>query len=137
METKLYTILAQQVSAYQGYTSQQGLRGNRLESKLRAIAERIMDYVEKYMPIGSGIENTRLVLAKSTESVLVFSCAYHHMNETGFYTGYTYHEIKVSSSLTNEINIRITGKDRYDIKEYLDQIFFDALVQDVPMYEFL
>lgn len=124
MEQKLYTALAQLVSADR-------------QKNDSSTMQRIVEYVERYMPIGGGIENTRLVLAKSTESVLVFSCSFHHMNRNGFYDGYTYHEIKVSSSLTNEINIRITGKDRYDIKEYLDQIFFDALVQDVPMYEFL
>lgn len=141
MEQKLYVVLAQAVSTYSTYKNlaqQQEFGDNRLESELlAAVANQIMKYVETYMPVGGDIEDTRLVLAESTQNTLVFSCSFHHMNRNGFYDGYTYHKIKVMPSMLFEIDVRARGQNKNDVKDYLEEIFFYALVQSVKPYQFL
>lgn len=81
-----------------------------------------------YMPSGSGIDHgTHLDLDKSTGEKLVFHTAFHHMDENGTYDGWTEHTITVKPSLTWDITIRISGRNRHDIKEYMREVFDTAL----------
>lgn len=85
-----------------------------------------------YLPSGSGFNSgTNIDLDKSTDSKLVLSTSYHHMNEDGFYNGWTDHVITVNPSLTCEIELRISGKDRNGIKEYIHTVFMDILTQNI------
>jgi hypothetical protein len=86
------------------------------------------------LPSGSGIDSgTKLDLNASHAEKLVFDIAYHHMNDGGFYDGWTQHRIVVTPSFTG-INLRISGRDRNDIKDYLYQTYDYALKQDVTYY---
>jgi len=60
---------------------------------------------------------------------------FHHMNKNGFYDDWTDHTVIVTPSLSRDFDLRITGKDRNDIKEYLYEIFYYALRQDVEEYQ--
>jgi hypothetical protein len=94
-----------------------------------------------FMPSGSGIDcGTRLDWdASSCErqtsgeypSRLVFSFSFHHMNESGMYDGWTEHKLIVRPSLVFGIDLKITGRDRNGIKEYLYDVFQSALDQDI------
>lgn len=76
--------------------------------------------VEKYMPSGSGIDGgTELDLDLSAGDRLVFHFGYHHMNEGGMYDGWTTHTLIVKPSLTSGVVLKISGKDRNGIKDYL------------------
>lgn len=76
-------------------------------------------------PSGSGIDNgTTLDMSRSTEERLVLCTSFHHMNEHGMYDGWSEHEVIVKGSLWSDIDIRVTGKDRNGIKDYLSDVFF-------------
>jgi len=78
-----------------------------------------LDEAMEGAPSGSGIDNgMQLMLAASTRQKLVFRCEYHHMNEGGFYDGWTGHEIKVTPGWRGP-NIVIGGRNRNDVKDYL------------------
>jgi len=82
-------------------------------------------------PSGSGIDNgTEFLASESTPERLVFSADFHHMDENGMYDGWTEHTIIVTPSLWNKIHIRITGRNRNDIKEYLCEIFSSWLSEE-------
>lgn len=88
--------------------------------------------VKNYMPSGSGIDcGTQINLEKSTPEKLVFTFSYHHMNEGGMYDGWTEHTLTVRPSLAHDIDIRISGRDRNQIKEYLYETYQHALTQEV------
>jgi hypothetical protein len=87
--------------------------------------------VKEYMPSGGGIDNGTSLYDKATDNRLVFGTMYHHMNEGGYYDGWTDHTVIVTPSLTGGIDLRITGRDRNDIKEYLHQVFFGALTEEI------
>lgn len=88
--------------------------------------------VKEFMPSGSGFDNgTRIDLDASHTEKLVFTTAYHHMNDGGYYDGWTDHTVTVTPSLVHEFRLRIGGRNRTDIKECIEQAFADALRTDV------
>jgi len=83
--------------------------------------ERIM---KENAPSGAGFDSgTGLLYKESTGEKLVFNTSFHHMNEVGFYDGWTEHTVICTSSLAFDFNLRITGRDRNDIKEYIAETF--------------
>lgn len=93
-------------------------------------SETILQIVENCLPSGSGIDcGTKIDLDQSTPDSLVFDVDYHHMNDGGYYDGWTQHRVIVTPSLAREISIRITGPDRNEIKEYLYECYHSALLE--------
>jgi hypothetical protein len=82
-------------------------------------------------PSGGGIDScTKLNLEKSTPNKLVFDTAYHHMDGNGSYGGWTEHTVIVKPSLLWGYDLTISGRNRNDIKDYLEQTFQWFLDQD-------
>lgn len=98
--------------------------------------DRHTDTIEKlvsdHMPHGSGFDSgAKLDLDRSHADKLVFTTSFHHMNDGGFYDGWTEHTVTVTPSLSNEFNLRISGRNRNDIKEMMYQEFDYLLRTDV------
>jgi len=92
--------------------------------------DRINELVD-LLPSGSGIDcGTKIDLDASHAEKIVLYTSYHHMNDGGYYNGWTEHTITVTPSF-REINLRISGRNRNDIKEYLYETFEYALTQQV------
>lgn len=90
--------------------------------------EQIRLLIRDFMPSGSGWDHgTTLDLDKSHGDKLVFGGAYHHMDDAGYYDGWTQHHVTVMPSLQFGYHIRISGPNRNDIKEYLVDTFAYAL----------
>lgn len=86
------------------------------------------DIARNYLPRGSGIDRgTTIDREASNENKLVLTFSFHHMDEHGFYCGWTDHKCIVTPSLLRGIDIRITGRDRNHVKEYLYNVFDYAL----------
>lgn len=86
--------------------------------------------IEKNLPSGSGIDcGTKIDKRdlKSNQFKLVLS--FHHMDENGYYNGWTEHVITVKPSFDG-VNLSISGKNKNMIKEYLYDIFYYALTQE-------
>jgi hypothetical protein len=88
--------------------------------------------VREHMPSGSGIDNgTHFRASDSTAEKLVFATSFHHMDEYGGYDGWTDHTITVRPSLYHGIVLAISGRDRNEIKDYLYEVFYGALDQEI------
>ena len=84
--------------------------------------------IKSYFPYGSGFDSgTELVFDISTPEKLCFKTSFHHMNENGYYDGWTDHTVIVKSSLVFGFDFKITGKNRNDIKEYITDCFNNSL----------
>lgn len=82
----------------------------------------------EHMPRGSGFNNgTRIDWDRTSEDKLVFTTSYHHMNECGMYDGWTDHVVTVRASLVYGLDIRVSGRDRNGIKDYIADCFSAAL----------
>lgn len=86
--------------------------------------------VKDRMPSGSGLDaGTKFDFEASRLDRLVLITDFHHMNEHGFYDGWTYHKVIVTPSFVG-FDLRITGRDRNQIKDYLYDIFYQALGEE-------
>ena len=120
MNEPLYRKLATIIDAY-----------HRCEKELNPWStnhkERAERLVLDYMPSGSGIDaGTHLYLSESTGEKLVFGTSFHHMTE-GMYDGWTEHNITVRPSLIHGFTLTISGRNRNEIKDYLYEVFAEAL----------
>jgi hypothetical protein len=124
----LYVELAESLGAVIRCRAAPGQYGD-WEARHSARIERA---TKDYMPSGSGFDSgTTIDLDASTADKLVFSTSYHHMNENGFYDGWTDHDIIVTPDLASGFKLRITGRDRNGIKDYIAETFDSALRQPV------
>lgn len=115
---KVYEALAQAVEG-------------RTDDKWAEIMEEKIYAIMKGAPSGSGIDcGTKFILEKSGREKLVFASDYHHMNEGGYYDGWTSHLVIVTYNLFG-LNIRVTGRNRNDIKDYLSDLYYHWVTEDV------
>jgi len=84
----------------------------------------IHDIIKNEFPTGCGFDaGTRLDFDRSKPNKLVFATDFHHMNESGFYDGWSAHEVIVTPSLAFGFEVRVTGRDRNQIKDYIAEVF--------------
>lgn len=95
-------------------------------------AEERLNLIEReYLPSGSGLDaGCQILVDESHKDRIVIQADFHHMNEVGFYDGWTSHKIIVTPSLICGFDLKITGRDKNGIKEYLAQLFEHALEQE-------
>ena len=142
-DRKLYEIIAgkvQHLSTLNDKLSNATGRDDEL-ARLEEIADRVeqdLSNLRDLLPSGSGIDNgTRIDIrkcwVKSDEVVkLTLNTSYHHMNDTGYYDGWTDHVVTIRPTLTSSgFSLAITGRNRNDIKDYLGEVFEGALNEPV------
>lgn len=128
MARYLYSELATAIQAHKNCNA----RNPRNDEWFDKWTNRINELVRK-LPSGSGIDcGTKIDLDATHEEKLVLYASFHHMNDGGFYDGWTEHTITVTPSFTSKINLRISGRNRNDIKEYLNEEYYHALTQELP-----
>lgn len=93
------------------------------------------DKLQKLLPIGNGIEAKSVILLKSTEKRIVIDTAYWHPNVSYETSRWTDHQIVITPSFEGEINIRVTGKNLNNIKEYLNEVFREALMKEYEVFK--
>lgn len=95
-------------------------------------AEYVAALVREHMPSGGGFDcGTKLDMDASRPECLRFTTQFHHMDENGCYDGWTSHAIIVRPSLVYGLDIRVMGRDRNGIKEYIAECFDSALRGEV------
>lgn len=94
--------------------------------------ERIEYLCANFLPSGSGWDcGTKFDYESSREDRLVFTGSYHHMHDSGMYDGWTDHAITVRPAFDG-LSIKVSGRDRNEIKDYLAEQFDYALSQQAP-----
>ena len=89
-----------------------------------------LETIEKdYLPMGSGIDSGCKIVSADGNKIVI-STAFHHMDQNGYYDGWTEHNIIVKPSLIYNFNISITGTNKNNIKEYLTDLFRSKLDQE-------
>jgi hypothetical protein len=83
----------------------------------------------KLLPSGSGINSgTKIDADRSSGEKVVLTAGFHHMNDSGFYDGWTEHTITIRPAFDG-LNVTISGRDRNQIKEYLCELYDYALTR--------
>ncbi|MFA4971508.1 MAG: hypothetical protein WC683_02765 [bacterium] len=126
MKEPVYKRLASSVDAY-ARCAEKGNAEWRVKHR-----ETIEQLVLNRLPHGSGFDNgCTFDFDASTGEKLVIHTSYHHMNDVGMYDGWTEHTVIVKASLVHGIVLRITGRDRREIKDYIHEIFQCSLTEIV------
>ncbi len=124
MTVPLYRAIAQALVALEN-----SIESNNAEWVLRWNA--VLREYDKLLPSGAGLDNgSVLIKADSNDERLVIETAFHHMTDDGCYDGWTEHRLTVKPSFLG-INIAVSGRDRRDIKDYLSEVFTEALLTDI------
>jgi len=93
------------------------------------------DFLRDILPSGSGIDGTQgrngCRIESVTDSKIVISFGFHHMDDNGFYCGWTEHKCVVTASLRYGFELKITGPNKRNIKDYLGDLFYSVLNADV------
>lgn len=86
----------------------------------------ILEYIEKnVLPSGSGFDNGTTI--ESADSRMIkLSTAFHHMDDAGYYDGWTEHTVTVRAEFGG-FDIAVSGRNRNDIKDYIAETFHHVL----------
>lgn len=91
-----------------------------------------IDLMDKLLPSGSGFdEGCQIVreVVRGKES-FVIKAPYHHMDENGFYGGWSDYKIRVYPSFIGGFYVRVTGKNYNGAKEYITELFYSVLQEE-------
>lgn len=103
------------------------LRNGNMEWEQRHFRD-VQTAVENYMPHGSGFDmGVGLDWQKSHAARLVFFTSYHHMDEGGGYDGWSDHAVTIVPLFGGDFDVRVGGRDRNSIKDYIAEMFAEAL----------
>lgn len=126
MKRKVYAAIASRVVAMENCQKS----GN--AEWFKKHGDRIDEIVAAYFPHGSGFDRgVTFDNVRSNGERLVFNTAFHHMDAHGYYDGWGDHSVIVTPSLAFGYSMRITGRDRNDIKEYIAQAFQEVLGAEI------
>ena len=90
--------------------------------------QEIEDCIKNYFPSGSGFDSGTKLREDSTPEKLRFQADFHHMDENGYYDGWTEHQVIITPCLKYGYSIRITGRNKKQIKDYLYDLFDDLSI---------
>jgi hypothetical protein len=86
---------------------------------------------EKYLPHGSGIDaGCKIDMENSTGNKIIINFAFHHMNQAGYYSGWTEHSL-ICTPTFEGFRMRITGRDKNYVKDYLYDTFDSILNKEI------
>jgi len=102
----------------------------------------IKKYLDEYLPRGSGIDNGMFFSPlQSDDNKMVICSSFHVLDENGFYDGWIDFTVEIYPAFLGGIDLKIEGnftnrvncvkEDASDIKEYLYEVFYDALMQEI------
>ena len=119
---KVYEMLAQKINAYLTCNEEHALNAEHY----------IRDEIDTLLPSGSGFDSGSAVsLIDSKQDRLVINTSYHHMNENGYYTRWSDHDVILTPSFIGGFDIRVTGRNINDIKDYIADTFYHALSETI------
>lgn len=88
----------------------------------------VLDEVNARLPSGSGSDSgSRFDVDASKPGRLVFKTSFHHMDGYGYYDGWTEHLVIVTPSFEHGFEIRVTGRNKNEIKDYIAEQFQEVL----------
>jgi hypothetical protein len=99
----------------------------RQEPKFVDMWQPVLDCINDKLPRGSGFDSgSSFDINASRADRLVFNTSFHHMNDCGYYDGWSDHSVIVRPTFDG-FDIRVTGRNRNDIKEHIGDMFHDIL----------
>lgn len=126
----LYQALSRRLTAYRNCFDkvETGQNWQHWRDMAMTHEQAIRNLCADHLPSGSGLDaGVHFNMEESRPDQLILSADFHHMDKHGSYCGWTDHRVIVRPSLAFGFDLRITGRNRNGIKDYLSDIFNSAL----------
>ena len=95
--------------------------------------EQMEDLVKNYLPSGSGFDGDTSIDEKSTDKKIILHVEYHHMNDNGFYDGWSTFKIIITPSLAYDYSLVVKGETV--VKKYFyDGVFKNYIIDTFMPY---
>lgn len=94
--------------------------------KLVELLQNHEDLCKKFLPNGSGFDAGCEIRAVGKTKIII-KTDFHHLDENGYYDGWTEHTVTVEAAFDGH-TIKVSGKDRNNIKDYIAETFQDILL---------
>jgi hypothetical protein len=95
--------------------------------------EKTIKRLEQTLPSGAGFDRgTQIDLDRSTSHKIIFNTSFHHMNGDGIYCEWSKHTVIVTPSFLGRFDVRVTGRNVRDIKDYIAETFYQVLGEQAP-----
>lgn len=93
--------------------------------------EKNIDKAESMLPCGSGFDNgCKIEIEKSGVDKVIIKTSFHHLDD-GYYIGWTDHVITVVPKLCGSFDLKISGKNVNNIKDYIADVFNTDLCAEI------
>jgi len=90
-----------------------------------------IDHYESMLPSGSGLDSGCTIdRGNSGKEGIIINFDFHHLNENGYYDGWTNHKAIIKPTLTG-IELKVYGEDKNGIIEYLNDTLYSVLTSEV------
>ena len=124
----LYVVLAREIDRRWRIAADDGWHSPEMVDEIRNDLDSM---VQNYLPHGSGIDNgVTIDHEQSRKNKIVLNLGFHHMDDYG-YSGWTEHTAVIQPCLSFGYSLKITGRNRNEIKQYLQDVLSDDLDQEM------
>ena len=106
----------------------------------------LLEKIEKdHLPSGSGIDSGCKILryydltVADFDKKIIIKSSYHHMNDNDYYDGWVGFKVNITPSLLFGATINLVGnfsdvgRDSHGTKDYLEELFNEALTNKVEL----
>jgi len=125
---KLYKRIAQALNAY---------KGNHISQEVTDAWTDVIARCNDELPSGSGFDSgSKVNIDLSTPEKIVIDTAFHHMDNNGYYCGWSHITVTVRASLQFDFDIKINFhgyKRASNDSEYFYDTFNDVLSREVDI----
>lgn len=90
------------------------------------IAEQRLSRLTKDFIESGPIESVYCSIDDSSLEKIVFHVTFHHMNDLGYYCGYTEHKVTIRQTFIG-LCVTVSGQNKRDCKIYIADVFDNAL----------
>lgn len=96
----------------------------------RSSLDEVADIVKRCLPHGSGFDcGCSVPIERKWKNRIIINTDYHYMNDDGYYDGWYRFRIVVTPGFSG-IDVKVHGRDRDGLKEYVGDTIYDALTAD-------
>lgn len=80
------------------------------------------------LPSGSGFDRGCSVDIDASSAVCIaVNTAFHHMDDNGYYCGWTDHVVRIRAHLAFGFTVSISGRNFRGIKDYMSDVFYHVM----------
>ena len=127
---KIFILIAQ----YSEWMEHRKAAGS-YDEKYEDVTDAALAYAMAESPSGSGIDSG-IKLVSSSKQKMVFSVPFHHMDQNGYYDGWSEYTVVVKPELSETgFDMLIKGRDRDLTKSYLFDLFYEWLQSEKHVFD--